>query len=80
MNGASALFRQLTRGGSEHVEAAVWIPIGANIDSPEVRWTVWHEIGPAMDQVQTRNDGRMLLRDFAEGYSQEAFTLLCSDT
>ncbi len=55
MGDALALFAHRSKGG-EHVEAEVIIPEGADINDPETRWSVWHEIGHAADFVSTRED------------------------
>ena len=55
MSGALALFSHRSKGG-EHVEASVILPMGADINDPETRWSVWHEIGHAADFVSTRED------------------------
>jgi hypothetical protein len=75
MRGARALFYQRTRDAGQHVEAEVWIPIGSDINAPDVRWSVWHEIGHAVDQVQTGPDGKMFATA-AGSYSAKHLPLL----
>jgi hypothetical protein len=55
MGNAVALFEHRSKGGT-HVEAAVILPEGADINAPDTRWSVWHEIGHAADFVSTRED------------------------
>jgi hypothetical protein len=52
---AAAIFKHASRGG-EFIQAEVWIPKGADINKPDVRWHVWHEVGHAVDFVFTREN------------------------
>lgn len=52
---AAACFAIWEKHG-EFVKAEVRIPRGSDINSNEVRWNVWHELGHAMDAVMTREE------------------------
>lgn len=55
---ALAVFKQTSRGG-DHISAEVWIPTGSDINNPETLWSVWHEVGHAVDYVYTR-EGKII--------------------